>query len=150
MCLSWPSKIHAQRQVMVWCFISRHSFPRFFFTPHFYSFIYLLYFINLWLCRFFLFFFVNPILFCIAFLPGVFMKNVSPSRNHPIHTYYTPKESPTRGLPVHVCCVYVAQVCATRAAKELPLTPSDNIDQSVSFSGNNDNTRRPFSYPRHL
>ena len=79
-------------------------------------------------------------------------RHSSPSINHPIHTYYTPKEleSPTRGLPVHVCCVYVAQVCATRAAKELPLTPSDNIDQSVSFSGNNDNTRRPFSYPRQF
>ena len=69
---------------------------------------------------------------------------LSPSINHPIHTYYTPQESPTRGLQIYVCFVYVAQVCATRAAKELPLTQRDKNAQSVSFSGNNENTRRPF------
>ena len=66
-----------------------------------------------------------------------------------IHSYYTPEESPIQVLRVYNCFVSVAQICATRAEKKLPLTLREKKAKKVSFSSNNDTTRRPISYPRH-
>ena len=45
----------------------------------------------------------------------------------------TPSEDTSALVLGVLCFVYVAYVCATRAAKELPLTPRDNNAQSVKF-----------------